>query len=398
MNYKNKLFLSIATTAILLSTPLTAHAAKLDGWLLQDDTKDRIYLHDGKADTGKKYQQLPSILGDNKKGWYLTDDGKALSGVQKWAGSLWYFEPSTYQLIQHRDYVKAQDGKYHMVGADGRVLSGVQEWQGSYWYFNDDGTLYTARNYIKSQWGDWYLVDHGRVQSGLQEWQGSLWYFDPTTYLLVKNQDINVDGVTYHADKDGRVTKVADQGFDESQINYDYALGAYEGSSQIAVNYYIIMHDVGAESGGAANANYLRNNWTSAYTQFVVGDGGEVYEVGEPGYVSWGALNANPYSPVQIELGRTYDRATFIKDYTAYINVARHYADVYGIPKTLDYGGTGTPGIKTHNWVTENLGGSHVDPYGYLASWGIDYEQFAHDLQYGINQSELNKTVYSYRQ
>lgn len=395
---KNKLFLSLAASAILLSTPLTAHAAKLNGWLLQDDTKDRIYLHDGKADTGKHYQQLPSILGDNKKGWYLTDDGKALSGVQKWAGSLWYFEPSTYQLIQHRDYVKAQDGKYHMVDKDGRVLSGVQEWQGSYWYFNADGTLYTKRDYIKSQWGDWYLVDQGRVQSGLQEWAGSLWYFDPTTYLLVKNQDITVDGVTYHADSKGVLKETTRQGFDESQINYTYALASWQGSPYQTYNWYIILHDVGAESGGAANANYLRNNWTSAYTQFVVGDGGQVYEVGEPGYIAYGALDANAYSPVQIELARTWDRNTFIKDYTSYINVARYYSQKYGIPLNVDYGGKGTHGNKTHNWVTENIGGSHVDPYGYLKSWGIDYDQLNHDIMYGINQSELNKTVYSSRQ
>ena len=389
---------ALLTAFSIAGTTVANASSDLTGWLIKSDSS-YTYIKDGKTDKGEKYQQLPNIYSPKEKGWYLTKDGKALDGVQDWAGSKWYFEPTTKQLIEHRDYVKGQDGKYHMVGKDGRVLSGIQEWQGSYWYFDKDGVLITKRNYVKSQWGMWYLVgSDGRVQSGLQEWQGSLWYFDPTTYLLVKDQDINVDGATYHADKDGRVTKVADQGFDESQINYDYALGAYEGSSQIAVNDYIIMHDVGAESGGAANANYLRNNWGNAYTQFVVGDGGAVYEVGEPGYVSWGALNANPYSPVQIELGRTWDRNTFIKDYTAYIEVARHYADVYGIPKTLDAGGTGTRGIKTHNWVTENLGGSHVDPYGYLASWGIDYDQFAHDLQYGINAQQLNSVVYSQRQ
>ncbi|WP_231121070.1 N-acetylmuramoyl-L-alanine amidase, partial [Limosilactobacillus reuteri] len=187
-------------------------------------------------------------------------------------------------------------------------------------------------------------------------------------------------------------------GFTPSQINHTYDLADWQGSSQTAINDYIIMHDVGAESGAAANANYLHNNWESAYTQFVVGDGGQVFEVGEPGYVSWGALNANPYSPCQIELGRTYNRSQFIKDYTAYINVARYYAKQYGIPLTLDAGGTGTPGVKTHNWVTENIGGSHVDPYGYLASWGIGYNQFASDIANGVNQQQLNSVVYSQRQ
>ena len=41
-------------------------------------------------------------------------------------------------------------------------------------------------------------------------------------------------------------------------------------------------------------------------------------------------------------------------------------------------------GIKTHLWVTNNLGGNHTDPYGYLASWGISKAQFAQDLQTGL--------------
>ena len=156
------------------------------------------------------------------------------------------------------------------------------------------------------------------------------------------------------------------------------------------------MHDVGVESGAAANARYFKNNWQSvyAYTQFVVGDGGQVFEVGQPGYVSWGALAANPYSPVQIELGRTYNRSQFIRDYTTYINVARYYATIYNIPLTLDAGNAGTRGVKTHNWVTQNIGGSHVDPYGYLASWGITRNQFANDIANGINAQQLNSVVY----
>ena len=197
---------------------------------------------------------------------------------------------------------------------------------GSYYYF--DPTTYLKANkqeYVKSQWGDWYMVGKdGRLMSGLVNWQGSKYYFDPSTYLKATNTNVTVNGVTYHADQNGILSEVQNTDFTPSQINHTYDLADWQGSSQTAINDYIIMHDVGAESGAAANANYLHNNWESAYTQFVVGDGGQVFEVGEPGYVSWGALNANPYSPVQIELGRTYNRDQFIKDYTTYINVARY--------------------------------------------------------------------------
>ncbi|MCC4411331.1 N-acetylmuramoyl-L-alanine amidase, partial [Limosilactobacillus reuteri] len=242
-----------------------------------------------------------------------------------------------------------------------------------------------------NNWGHTYYfqADGSRLDDGFYNNWGNVYYFG-SDGALTTNKDIIVNGVSYRADNSGVLTSP------EFNINYSYGLANGEGSDQIAANDYIIMHDVGVESGAAANARYFKNNWQSvdAYTQFVVGDGGQVFEVGQPGYVSWGALAANPYSPVQIELGRTYNRNQFIKDYTAYINVARYYATIYNIPLTLDAGNAGTRGVKTHNWVTQNIGGSHVDPYGYLASWGITRNQFANDIANGINAQQLNSVVY----
>lgn len=169
-------------------------------------------------------------------------------------------------------------------------------------------------------------------------------------------------------------------------INKEFALGANEGSSQVANRLYIILHDVGAESGARANAAYFKNNIAAevAYTAFVVGDGGQVYQVGEPGYVQWGAgAVANANSPVQIELGHTSDPETFKKDYAVYIELARDMAAQYGIPNSLDAGGAGTPGIKSHLWVTQHIWGDHTDPYGYLSRWGITKEKLAADLENG---------------
>lgn len=169
-------------------------------------------------------------------------------------------------------------------------------------------------------------------------------------------------------------------------INKEFALGANEGSSQVANRLYTILHDVGAESGARANAAYFKNNIAAevAYTAFVVGDGGQVYQVGEPGYVQWGAgAVANANSPVQIELGHTSDPETFKKDYAVYIELARDMSAKYGIPTSLDAGGAGTPGIKSHLWVTQHIWGDHTDPYGYLSRWGITKEKLAADLANG---------------
>jgi len=178
-------------------------------------------------------------------------------------------------------------------------------------------------------------------------------------------------------------------------INKQFVFGANEGSSQKTQNLYIILHEVGVDNSSAqANAAYFKNNWSTAetYSTFVVGADG-IYQVGEPGYVAWAALNANPYAPVQIEFERTNDANRFKKGYANYIALAREMADKYGIPKTLDAGGAGTPGIKSHLWVTKNYGGDHVDPYGYLASHGISKSQLAKDLANGVTASTPTQPV-----
>ncbi|MFR0496823.1 N-acetylmuramoyl-L-alanine amidase family protein, partial [Limosilactobacillus reuteri] len=177
------------------------------------------------------------------RGVLLGNDGAALSGVQQWAGTYYYFDPQTHLRVDN-NYVQSQWGDWYMFGKDGKIvtglydyngntyyanpvtylrekntyvpvatvllgddgaaLSGVQQWNGAYYYF-DPAThlLANKRNYVQSQWGDWYLIgDNGQVLSGLQEWYGSYYYFDPITFLKVTNQWRNnqyfgADGIRY---------------------------------------------------------------------------------------------------------------------------------------------------------------------------------------------------------
>ena len=318
---------------------------------------------------------------------YYYRDGQKLIGQQNIDGKDYYFND---QGQQQKDYFLNQNNHTYYFQADGtRLNDGFYNNWGHTYYFQADGSR--LDNGFYNNWGHTYYfqADGSRLDNGFYNNWGHTYYFG-SDGALTTNKDIIVNGVNYRADNSGVLTSP------EFSINYTYSLANGEGSNQIAANDYIIMHDVGVESGAAANARYFKNNWQSvyAYTQFVVGDGGQVFEVGQPGYVSWGALAANPYSPVQIELGRTYNRSQFIRDYTTYINVARYYATIYNIPLTLDAGNAGTRGVKTHNWVTQNIGGSHVDPYGYLASWGITRNQFANDIANGINAQQLNSVVY----
>lgn len=73
-------------------------------------------------------------------------------------------------------------------------------------------------------------------------------------------------------------------------INNEFNLGVNEGSSQVANNQYILLHETANETATGRNeAQYMQRSWTSAYTAYIVGDGGIVYQVGQLGYVQYGA-------------------------------------------------------------------------------------------------------------
>ena len=165
-------------------------------------------------------------------------------------------------------------------------------------------------------------------------------------------------------------------------VNNTYQLGVNEGSNQRTNNRLVIAHETGTYAPAVNNAAYMKRTWNTnyAYTQYVVGDGGQVYRVGADGYVSWGAGTwGNANAPVQVELARTTNDAQFKVDYAVYVNLLRDSAKKFGISTNLDTG----YGIVTHKWITDNVWGDHQDPYGYLASHGITKAQFAQDLKTG---------------
>ncbi|MEE6710653.1 glucosaminidase domain-containing protein [Pediococcus acidilactici] len=200
---------------------------------------------------------------------------------------------------------------------------------------------------------------------------------------------VDSSAVSQAAQKDAKTTKTAEKKNDNSSKNYTidntYRLAENEGSDQKTNNKIIVAHAVGQYSSARDVAIYEKREWDSSetYVQYIVGDGGRVYAVGDEGYVAWGAGKwANENAPVQVELAQTYSDSQFKKDYETYVNLLRDSAKKWNIPTTLD--SDEYTGIKSHVWVTEHVWGNHVDPYGYLGTHGITKEQFAHDLAYGF--------------
>nr|ASA47885.1 putative GTFB [Fructilactobacillus sanfranciscensis]ASA47886.1 putative GTFB [Fructilactobacillus sanfranciscensis]ASA47888.1 putative GTFB [Fructilactobacillus sanfranciscensis]ASA47890.1 putative GTFB [Fructilactobacillus sanfranciscensis]ASA47891.1 putative GTFB [Fructilactobacillus sanfranciscensis] len=139
--------------------------------------------------------------------WYMFgNDGRIATKVTPWAGTYYYFDPSTYLRVDN-DYRQSQWGSWYMFGNDGRIATKVTPWAGTYYYFDPSTYLRVDNDYRQSQWGSWYLFGNdGRVQSGVQRWSGTYYYFDPTTYLRVDDDYVTSQwGLKYMFGKDGRI-------------------------------------------------------------------------------------------------------------------------------------------------------------------------------------------------
>lgn len=165
-----------------------------------------------------------------------------------------------------------------------------------------------------------------------------------------------------------------------------------EGLPQIGVPPYrqVHAHSTGNKYSTAQNeADYhMRRPVDSGFFSHVVGNGRvmQVGPVNQGAYDVGGGWNAETYAAVElIESHATQEE--FMEDYRLYIELLRNLADEAGLPKTLDT--DELEGIKTHYYCTYNQPNNdsdHVDPYPYLASWGIGREQFKHDIENGIEQ------------
>lgn len=166
---------------------------------------------------------------------------------------------------------------------------------------------------------------------------------------------------------------------------------------QVGVQPYrqVHAHSTGNRNSTAQNeADYhWRKDPELGFFSHVVGNG-RVMQVGPVNNGSWdvgGGWNAETYAAVElIESHETQEE--FMRDYKLYIELLRNLADEAGIPKTLD--SNSLAGIKTHQYCTNNQPNNHsdhVDPYPYLAKWGISRERFKKDIEGGLSEASWKR-------
>lgn len=165
-----------------------------------------------------------------------------------------------------------------------------------------------------------------------------------------------------------------------------------EGLPQIGYAPYrqVHAHSTGNKNSTAQNeADYhMRRPVESGFFSHVVGNG-RVMQVGPTNngcYDVGGGWNYETYAAVELIESHSTEEE-FMEDYRLYIELLRNLADEAGLPKTLD--SDDLEGIKSHEYCTNNQpnnASDHVDPYPYLASWGISREQFKHDIENGLEE------------
>jgi N-acetylmuramoyl-L-alanine amidase len=167
-------------------------------------------------------------------------------------------------------------------------------------------------------------------------------------------------------------------------------------TTKLKGNNFIIAHESGNQNNVGLDSlekevSFMLTNFEKAFTSHWVGSGGKIIQLAPTGIEQWGAGSpANHYAYAQVELARTNKLTIFKEDYKSYIWLIRKLAREAGIPKTLNTGSTiKDKGVKTHSWVTTNLGGTtHLDPDAYLKSWGISINQFRKDIEQGVKKVE----------
>lgn len=132
-------------------------------------------------------------------------------------------------------------------------------------------------------------------------------------------------------------------------------------------------------------ADYMgHKDITTGFYTHVVGNG-QIIQTAEKGRGAWdvgGDYNGRGYASVElIESHR--DANAFWADYKIYVDLLRQLCAEAGVSPTLDSGSTG---VLTHDYCRRtqpNNKTTHVDPYPYLAKWGVSASKFRSDLANG---------------
>lgn len=167
---------------------------------------------------------------------------------------------------------------------------------------------------------------------------------------------------------------------------YLKGVGKYEG---------VVIHYTDNPGDNAwMEANFMKTNWKNAFVHEFI-DADEIIQVADPDYKAWGAGKEANDRYIHLELCHEYTREDFEASYRNLVRRAAEYLYINQLgvtPAKPDRTGT----LWGHYHVTMYWGGTnHVDPIGYLAKWGISWDDLVEDVarEYAAIDAEYGHKV-----
>jgi N-acetylmuramoyl-L-alanine amidase len=116
------------------------------------------------------------------------------------------------------------------------------------------------------------------------------------------------------------------------------------------------------EDTATAERNWEQSHWGDAFVHNF-SDYNMTLDIADGDYLSYGCGGGNPYY-ANFELCQTKDAARFADSYDRWVWRMAKYLYTYKLG--VKDGVT----LVSHRWVSQNYGGSHVDPHEYIESHG----------------------------
>ncbi|MHA8138291.1 glycoside hydrolase family 70 protein [Lactobacillaceae bacterium Scapto_B20] len=185
--------------------------------------KDQIETVDGKFlyfDNAQGDLVKNGFFSHGTNWYYAGTDGNLVTGYQNINGRQLYFSPDGSQV---KDQIETVDGKLlYFDNAQGDLVKNGFFSQGDNWYYSGaDGQLVTGYQDINGR--KMYFNADGSQSKGkiITDGDGNKTYYSPIDGSIVTNQDIDVDGLRYHADANGALLQTANDNQNDAAPDTD---------------------------------------------------------------------------------------------------------------------------------------------------------------------------------
>lgn len=166
------------------------------------------------------------------------------------------------------------------------------------------------------------------------------------------------------------------------KFNYRNGLGKVEG---------VVAHETANENSTITEEiDYMVKNYNNAFVHAFV-DHSRIIEIHPTNYAAWGAGRYANERFVHVELVEVDSFKKFAKSINNYSDYLASILDKYELGVTsAESNGKGS--LWSHNAVSKFLGGTdHVDPHGYFAKWGYNWNEFVKLVTLKYNKLAIEK-------